>query len=81
MGQSFDQIIMQLLSVWGRAITEVKGMSSMLNEALIIIAGPFFKFTIVEMKGPNKTIISMKYWETGDINATQSCERTQLPLM
>ena len=28
----------------------------MLYETLIVIAGPFFKFTIVEMKGPNKTI-------------------------
>ena len=47
---------MQLLSLCGRAITEVKGMSSLLYEALIVIAGPFFKYTIVEMKGPNKTI-------------------------
>ena len=65
-------------------------MSLMLYEALIVIAGPFFKFTIVGMKGPNKTIkplkkysllLCMKYWETGNINATQSCERTLLPLV
>ena len=28
----------------------------MLYEALIVIAGPFFKFTIVKMKGPNKPL-------------------------
>ena len=32
----------------------------MLYEALQVIAGLFFKFTIVKMKGPNKPLIPKK---------------------
>ena len=37
-------------------ITKVKGHEPRLYEALRVIAGPFSKFTIVKMKGPNKSI-------------------------
>ena len=36
----------------GKAITKAKGHEPMLYEALSVIAGPFFKFTVVKMKGP-----------------------------
>ena len=35
-------------------ITKAKGQESMLYEALCVIAGHFFKFTAVKLKGPNK---------------------------
>ena len=38
----------------GKAMTKAKGHEPMLYEAPYVIAGPFFKFTYVEMKGPNK---------------------------
>ena len=37
-------------------ITKVKGHEPRLYESLRVIAGPFSKFTIVKMKGPNKSI-------------------------
>ena len=40
----------------GKAITQVKGHEPKLYEALVVFACIFFKFTIVKMKGPNKTI-------------------------
>ena len=38
----------------GKAITKAKGHETMLYEALWVIAGPFFKFAAVKLKGPNK---------------------------
>ena len=40
----------------GIAITKAIGHESMLYEALGVIAGPFFKFTNVKLKGPNKQL-------------------------
>ena len=45
---------MQLTILCGKAIKVVKGHEPMLYAALKVIAGPFFKFTFVKMKGPNK---------------------------
>ena len=42
--------------ITGKAITTVKGHEPKLYEAELVIAGPFFDFTIVKMKGPNKPI-------------------------
>ena len=47
---------MQTVIMRGKAITQVKGHELKRYEALEAIAGPFVKFTIVMMKGPNKTI-------------------------
>ena len=47
---------MQILVLRGKAITQVKGHEPKLYEALGVIAGLFFKFTIVKMKGPNKPL-------------------------
>ena len=44
----------QLLLLCGKAITIAKGHEPMLYEAIRVIAGPFFEFTPVKMKGPNK---------------------------
>ena len=41
-------------------ITIVKGHEHKLYEALQVIVGPFFKFTIVKMKGPNKPLNQFK---------------------
>ena len=42
--------------ILGKAITIVKGHESKLYEARVVIAGPFFHFTIVKMKGPNEPL-------------------------
>ena len=47
-------INMQTVFIRGMAITKVKGQEPRLYEALRVIAGPFFKFTIVKIKEPNK---------------------------
>ena len=49
-----NQINMQTVFMRGKAITKVKGQEPRLYEALRVIAGPFFKFTIVKIKEPNK---------------------------
>ena len=43
-----------LIFLCGKAITIAKGHEPMLYEALRVIAGPFFEFTSVKMKEPNK---------------------------
>ena len=63
---------MQKVIMQGKAITQVKGHELKRYEALEAIAGPFVKFTIVMMKGPNKTI---KLLEKKLINRTLYCPR------
>ena len=52
-------IKMQTVFIRVKAITKVKGQEPRLYEALRVIAGPFFKFTIVKMKGPNKNPLNI----------------------
>ena len=40
----------------GKAVTQVKGHESELYKTLRETAGPFFTFTTVKMKGPNKSL-------------------------
>ena len=47
---------MKILILRGKAVNQVKGPQPKLYEALGVIAGLFFKFTIVTMKGPNKPL-------------------------
>ena len=37
-------------------MTSIKGHESTLYEALLVIAGLLFNFTIVKMRGPNKSL-------------------------
>ena len=39
---------------WGMAMTSVKGHESTSNETMLVVAGPIFKFTNVNMRGPNQ---------------------------
>ena len=40
----------------GRAITSVKGHEPTPYETLLVTVGLFFEFTVVEMRGLNKTL-------------------------
>ena len=42
--------------ILGEAITSVKGQEHTLNETSLVLVGLLFKFTTVELRGPNKTL-------------------------
>ena len=60
--------------IWRKALTSSKGHESMLYGTLLVIVGLLFKFTIVKMRGPNKSLNHLKYEISSDIaNFIQTC--------